>query len=181
MNRITVVGTVLLTVLVFAGCGSAQAGSSHTDSARIELDSLDGQVGQLRLLSVAVASPGARGSMHIAGDSAALFLSIANDGKAEDVLIGASADVTKQVVFRNGDDPPDPHLQVRVPPGGLAVLDEVTGPHLELFGLRETLRGGFSVPVTFEFRDAGSVTLKVPIRTYTDVPVDRIPQPLSVG
>jgi copper(I)-binding protein len=181
MNRIGVVGAILLALLVLAGCGSEQTGSSNLDRTRVGLDSVDGQVGGLRLLSVAIASPGARGSTHLAGDSAALLLTIANDGKAEDVLTGASADVAQQVIFRNGDGSPAPHLQVPVPSGGVAVLREVTGPHLELSGLRETLRSGFTVPVTFEFRDAGSVTLKVPIRTYTDVPVDRIPQPLTVG
>jgi periplasmic copper chaperone A len=181
MNRIGVVATILATLLALAGCGSVQPGSSNPDRQRSGLDSVDGQVGQLRLLDVAIASPGARGSMHIAGDSAALFLTITNDGRAEDVLTGARADLARQVVLVNGDGPPDPHLLVPVPPGGMTVLDEVTGPHLELSGLRETLRSGSSVPVTFEFRDAGSVTLKVPIRTYTDVPVDRIPQPLTVG
>jgi copper(I)-binding protein len=181
MNRIGVVGTILLTLLVLAGCGSAQASSPTLDRAGTGLDVVDGQVGQLRLLNAVIASPGARGSVHVAGDSAALLLSIANNGKVDDVLIGARADVAQQVVFRNGDGPPDPHLPVPVPPTGMAVLREVTGPHLELSGLRETLRSGSSVPVTVEFRDAGSVTLVVPVRTYTDVPVDRIPQPLSVG
>ena len=181
MNRIGTVGTVLLTLLVLAGCGSTQALSSTVDGARIGLDGVDGQVGDLRLLGVALASPGARGSMHVAGESAALLLTIANDGKAGDVLTGASTDVARQVVFRNGDGPPDPHLQVPLPPGDVAVLHQITGPHLELIGLRETLRSGSSVPVTFEFRDGGLVTLNVPVGTYTDVPVDRIPQPLAVG
>jgi len=180
MNRIGVAGTILLTLLVLAGCGSGSANSSNSDQARIGLDSVDGQVGQLRLLSVTVASPGARGSMHIAGDNAALLLTIANDGKADDVLTGASTDVAHQVVFRNGDGPPGPHLQVPVPPGGVAILREVTGPHLELSGLRETLRTGFFVPVTFEFRDAGSVTLKVPVSTYTDVRPDKYLEPVAV-
>ena len=176
MNRIGVAGTILLTLLVLAGCGSAQPGSAGLTS-----DSVDGQLGDLRLLGVTVDSPGARGSMHIAGDSAALLLSIVNDGKAEAVLTGASADVAQQVVFRNGDGPPVPQLQVPVPTGDVTVLREVTGPHLELSGLRDTLRTGSSVPVTFEFGTAGTVTLDVPIQTYTDVPVDRIPQPLTVG
>ena len=119
--------------------------------------------------------------MHIAGDDAALLLTIANDGKTEDVLIGASAEVAQQVVFRNGDGPPVPQLQVPVPAGDVTVLREVTAPHLELSGLRNTLRTGSGVPVTFEFGTAGTVTLDVPIHTYTDVPVDRIPQPLTVG
>jgi copper(I)-binding protein len=175
MNRIGIVGTILLTLLL-AGCGSTQPGS-----AAVGPEGVDGQLGDLRLLGVAIDSPGARGSMHVAGDSAALLLTVANDGKAEEVLTGASADVARQVVFRNGDGPPVPQLQVPVPAGDVAVLREVAAPHLELSGLRETLRAGSSVPVTFEFGTAGTVTLDVPVRTYTDVAVDRVPQPLTVG
>ena len=175
MNRIRVVATILLTLLL-AGCGSMQPGS-----AAARPDGVDGQLGDLRLLGVAVDSPGARGSMHIAGDDAALLLTIANNGKAEDVLTGASADVAQQVVFQNGDGPPVPQWQVPVPAGDVTILREVTAPHLELSGLQKTLRAGSSVPVTFEFGTAGTLTLDVPIHTYTDVAVDRLPQPLTVG
>ena len=173
MNRLGIVGTILLVLLVLTGCASVQTGAPALDRARIGLDSVDGQVGRLRLLSVSVASPGERGSLHLPGDSAALLLTIANDGKAEDALTGASADVANRVVFRNGDASPRSHLRLHVPAGGVAVLREVTGPHLELSGLREELRSGFSVPVTFRFRGAGVVTLSVPVRTYTDVRPDR--------
>src|SRR3954469_8263913 len=100
MNRIGVVGTLLLALLLLVGCGTAQTGSPNLDRSRIGLDSVDGRGGQLRLLSVSVASPGGRGSIHIAGDDAALLLTIANDGEADDVLTGASADVARQVVSR---------------------------------------------------------------------------------
>jgi len=173
MNRLGVVGTILLILLVLGGCSVGQTGSSNLNRARIGLDSVDGRLGQLRLLSVAIASPGTRGSVHIAADSAALLLTIANDGEAEDVLTGAGADVAEQVVLRDGDASADPRVEVPVPSGGVAVLREVSGPHLELTGLHESLRSGFSVPVTFEFRDAGQVTLEVPIRTYSDVRPDR--------
>jgi copper(I)-binding protein len=177
MTRIGVVAAILLTLLALAGCASSQAGSANLDRARIGLDSVDGQVGGLRLLSVAVASPGPRGSIHLAADSAALLLTIANDGEADDVLTGVSADVAEQVVLRDGDASPEPRVEVPVPPGGVAVLREVTGLHLELDGLDQTLRSGFSVPVIFQFRDAGTVTLEVPIRTYTDVRPDRFSTP----
>jgi copper(I)-binding protein len=173
MNRSRIIGTVLLACLVLVGCGAGRTGSTDLDRTRIGLDSVDGQVGQLRLLSVSIASPGTRGSLHIAGDSAALLVTIANDGRDEDVLTGASTDVADQVVFRDGDAPPDPAPRVSVPSGGVATVRDVIGQHLELSGLRERLRSGFSVPVTFEFRDAGAVTLEVPIRTYTDVRPDR--------
>ena len=173
MNRLGIVGTILLVLLVLTGCASVQTGAPALDRARIGLDSVDGQVGPLRLLSVSVASPGERGSLHLPGDSAALLLTIANDGKAEDALTGASADIAHRVVFRNGDASSRSHVWLHVPAGGVAVLREVTGPHLELSGLRENLRSGFSVPVTFRFRGAGVVTLSVPVRTYTDVRPDR--------
>ena len=180
MNRTAVVGAILLLLVALAGCGAGQAGTPNLDRARIGLDSVDGRVGELRLLSVAIASPGTRGSLHIAGDRAALLLTIANDGEADDVLTGAGAEVAEQVVLRDGDAPPDPRVEVSVPPGGVAVLREVTGPHLELAGLHEPLRSGFSVPVTFEIRDAGPVTLEVPIRTYTDVRPDRFTEPVAM-
>ena len=180
MNRTGVAGTILLVVLVLAGCGAAQYRSPDPDRAGTEFDGINGQVGQLRLLGVALASPGGRGSMHIAGDSAALLLTIANDGKAEDVLVGARADVAEQIVLRNGDAPPGPRADVPVAPGSVAVLREVAGPHLELSGLREALRSGSTVPVTFEFRGAGSVTLEVPVRTYTDVRPDKYLEPVAV-
>jgi copper(I)-binding protein len=181
VNRIGIIGATLLTLVVvlLSGCSSGQTASSDPlfSRTRTGLDSVDGQVGGLRLLGVAIASPGGRGSLHIAGDSAALLLTIANDGSAEDLLTGVRAEAAQQVVLRTGDASPDPNLHVAVAPGAVAVLREVTGPHLELSGLRETLVSGFSVPVTFQFRDAGSLTLEVPVRTYTDVRPDRFSTP----
>ena len=177
MNRTGVAVAALLALLVLAGCTSERADPPSLDRARIGLDSVDGRVGDLRLLSVSVASPGTRGSLHIAGDSAALLLTIANGGEADDELTGASAEVAEAVVLRDGDEEAEPRLEVPVPAGGVTVLREVSGLHLELTGLRGVLRSGFSLPVTFEFRDAGSVTLSVPIRTYTDVRPDRFTEP----
>ncbi|MFW3170959.1 copper chaperone PCu(A)C [Geodermatophilus sp. CPCC 206100] len=181
MNRTRLVGPLLVLLLALAGCGTGQVGTPDLDRARIGLDSVDGRVGPLRLLSVAIASPGTRGSLHIAGNSAALLLTVANDGEADDELTGVTAGVAEEVVLRNGDDEPAPRIEVDVPSGGVAVLREVTGLHLELSGLRETLRSGFSVPVVFEFRDAGSVTLEVPIHTYTDVRPDRFTEPAAAA
>lgn len=180
MNRTGVAGTILLLLLALTGCTSVQTASDpFFGRARIGLDSVDGEVGSLRLLSVSIASPGTRGSFHIAGDSAALLVTIANHGEDEEVLTGASTPVAEQVVLRDGDDAPNQDLQVSVPPGGVAVVRDVTGAHLELSGLQERLRSGFSVPVTFEFRDAGPVTLSVPIRIYDDVRPDRFSSPLA--
>jgi copper(I)-binding protein len=177
MKRIGAVATVLVTLLVLAGCGSVQAGSPHLDRAEIGPDGVSGQVGQIRLLDVSITSPGPRGSVHIAGDDAALLLTIANDGKAADVLIRAGADVARRTVFRDGDAAPNPRLEVPVASRSVAVLSEVTGPHLELTQLHQTLPSGSHIPVTFEFRDAGSVTLDVPVAAYADVRPDKYSAP----
>jgi copper(I)-binding protein len=171
MHRIG--AAALLTVVLLAGCG-VPSGSRNLERSRIGLDSVDGRVGDLRLLSVSIASPGPRGSTHLAGDTAALLLTVANDGQDDDALTAVDTDVAQQVVLRDGDGPAEERLDVAVPAGGVAVLREVSGKHLELSRLQETLRSGFSVPVTFEFRDAGTVTLQVPIRTYEGVRPDRL-------
>jgi copper(I)-binding protein len=161
---------LLVSLLASAGC-SVQTPSQGQDG-------VDGEVGRLRLLQVAVDSPGPRGSVHVAGNRAALLLTIANFGGSEDLLTGVSASVARQIVLRDGDsDEERTPLQVTVPASGAAMLDDVSGLHLELSGLWQTVRAGSRILVEFQFRDAGSVTLQVPVRRYTDVPVDRI----SVG
>jgi len=173
MHRTGAVAAVLLTAVLLAGC-AVRSGGTNLDRARIGLDSVDGRVGSVRLLSVSIASPGARGSTHIAGDSAALLLTVANDGRDDDALTDVTTDVAPQVLLRDGDGRGEERLDIVVPAGGVAVLREVSGEHLELFGLREALRSGFSVPITFRFRDAGTVTLQVPIRMYEGVRPDRL-------
>ncbi|WP_164704533.1 copper chaperone PCu(A)C [Blastococcus litoris] len=182
MKRIGTAATVVLVLLALAGCGVGPPGSDpFFGRARIGLDSVDGRVGPLRLIGVSIASPGTRGSFHVAGDSAALVLTIANHGGSDDVLIGASTPVAEEVVLRDGDGDagPDPDLDVAVPPGGVATVRDVLGEHLELSGLQERLRSGLSVPVTFDFRDAGPITLSVPVGTYTDVRPDRFSGPAA--
>jgi hypothetical protein len=67
---------------------------------------------------VYVASPGERGTTHIAGEGAELFLTLANDGDAPDTLVGVSSDAAAEVLFRDGDADPTSQIQVEVPVGG---------------------------------------------------------------
>ena len=109
MNRIAAVAATLLCLLALVGCGSLPS-SPNLDRARIGLDSVDGRVGELRLLSVSVASPGGRGSVHVAGDSAALLLTIANDGAADDELTGVATDVPDDAGPEPDDARPGPDV-----------------------------------------------------------------------
>jgi copper(I)-binding protein len=160
---------LVVVCLLGASCSGDEAAPSAgptTGSSRPDLDSVEGEVGDLRLLHVYIASPGQRGSPHDPGDGADLLLTVANDGTAADVLSGASGDAAEQVVFRDGDLTATSPPHVAAPAGGVASLQDVSGPHLELSGLTQELRSGGSVPVTFTFATAGSVTLQVPVATY---------------
>jgi copper(I)-binding protein len=164
----------LAAVLVAAPLGAcsrerADSGAPAASTGRT-LDSVDGQVGSIRVLHAYVATPGERGATHTAEDGAELLLTVANDGAAADELVAVTSDAADEVLFRDGDADPTAELAVEVPPGGVAVLRDVDGTHLELAGLREELRSGSRLAVTFEFRDAGPVTLQVPVATYVATP-----------
>jgi copper(I)-binding protein len=168
-------GLVLAAVVVLllgTSCGRERTtprAATPTTFGR-NLDSVDGQVGTIRLLHVYVASPGDRGTTHIAGEGAELFLTLANDGDAPDTLVGTHSETAAQVLFRNGDADPTPQIQVEVLAGGVAVLREVTGPHLELAELAEPLRSGTRLAITFDFENSGPVTLNVPVAVYNGRP-----------
>ncbi|WP_222269343.1 copper chaperone PCu(A)C [Modestobacter marinus] len=162
----------VVVVLLGTACSRERATPSASTSTTFSrnLDSVDGQAGTIRLLHVYLASPGERGTTHIAGAGAELFLTLANTGDAPDTLIGASSEVAGQVLVRDGDAEPTPQLRVEVPPGGVAPLRLDTGPHLELVDVAEPLRSGTRVSITFEFQSSGSVTLPVPVAVYDGRP-----------
>lgn len=169
---------LLIVGLVGAGCGEDEAehGSPLSPSVgRPDLDSVEGQVGDLRLLHVYIASPGERGGTHTPEGGAELLLTVANDGDADDTLSAVSSEEAAEVVLRQGGEAATSSIDVPVPAGGVADLQDVAGPHLELTGLREELRSGTSVEITFTFTGAGSVTLQVPVATYDPAAVSSTP------
>ena len=90
-------------------------------------------------------------------------------------LAARLADAFAEVVLRQGGEAATSSIDVPVPAGGVADLQDVAGPHLELTGLREELRSGTSVEITFTFTGAGSVTLQVPVATYDPAAVSSTP------
>ena len=174
-SRHRITGLVFVAVVVLllgTSCSRERATPSASTSSAFgrNLDSVDGQAGTIRLLHVYVASPGERGTTHIVGEGAELFLTLANGGDDPDTLVGTHSEAAAQVLFRNGDTDPTPQIEVEVPAGGVAGLREVTGPHLELVELAEPLRSGTSLAITFEFEDSGPVTLNVPVAVYNGRP-----------
>ena len=95
---------LLIVGLVGAGCGEDEAEHGSPSVGRPDLDSVEGQVGDLRLLHVYIASPGERGSTHTPEGGAELLLTVANDGDADDTLSAVSSEEAAEVVLRQGGD-----------------------------------------------------------------------------
>ena len=89
------------------------------------------------------------------GGSASLFVGLFNNNRADDKLVAVAATgAAASVTIKDGS--------VTIPSAGAANL---TGPEpaLVLKDLTRPLAGGQSVPVTFDFANAGAVTLNVPV------------------
>jgi copper(I)-binding protein len=100
------------------------------------------------------------GSTVPAGSSAGLFVSFYNGGNASDTLVSVKAAGTTPSISLPGGS-------VALPANATPV--NLTGPKPEMVleNLSKSLRGGSSIPVTFDFSQAGSVTLQVPVEAQS--------------
>jgi copper(I)-binding protein len=96
------------------------------------------------------------GSVLPSGSAAGMFVSLYNGGSSSDTLLSATAAGTAGSISLSGGTVP---LAVNAAPVNL------TGPEpkVVLEDLSQPLRGGTYIPVTFDFRHAGTVTLQVPV------------------
>ncbi len=122
-------------------------------------DSNYGQIGDLRLLHVHLASPPSEGWPP--GASVALHLTVANDGAASAGIVAVTTPAARRVALTT--DPGDTgQVRLVVAAGSTLSLQEGDPEHLVLVELVGVLRGGLSVPVTFTLDTGESVTLAVP-------------------
>ncbi len=108
------------------------------------------------------------GSTLPAGSSASLFMSLFNDGQTEDTLEGATAAGAASVTLAGGTVALPSQIPVNLTgPQPSAVLNNLSAP----------LASGGYVKVTLQFKNAGPVTLQVPVEpqaffwsTYSPAP-----------
>jgi copper(I)-binding protein len=145
---------LVATVVTLAGCGTT--GPPEFLKTR---DSNYGQIGDVRLLHVHVATPPREGWQP--GGTAPLHLTISNDGATEVTLTGISSPGAARVVHEAAGGATE---TVRIPaePGETVSLQENDTERMALEGLTERLRSGLTIPVTFALDTGESVTLAVP-------------------
>jgi len=100
------------------------------------------------------------GSTLPSGSSAGLFVSLYNSGSSSDTLVSATAPGTAGSISLSSGTVPLPANAAPV---------NLTGPEPEvvLEGLTQPLRGGSVINVTFDFAQAGTVTLPVPVEAQS--------------
>lgn len=189
MKRVAAAVAGLVTVLVVAGCGAGQ--DTQTDSIQPSVNGALGQVGPIMIRDAQFA-PGGKNGVVASGGDAELRLTIINTGNADDELTEVTSPVAEDVEI-TGDRSLVSRRAIQVGGGGGAITQSspttptstsapgsstarpttsVAGPkavaelgkaRIVLKGLNGALDPGKTYPVTFVFRDAGSVTIDLPI------------------
>jgi copper(I)-binding protein len=101
------------------------------------------------------------GSTVPSGSSASLFVSLYNGGSSSDTLVSATAPESAGSISLSGGS-------VALPADAAPVNLTGPSPQVVLENLTKPLTGGSTIPVTFDFQHAGTVTLQVPVEPQSD-------------
>jgi len=142
--------------LTLSGCAAGKYSQTAVQVAAI--DGANATVGDIAVLNARLAPT--EGEDYPAGSDARLLLWISNDGLDADSLSGVSTTAAESV--RIGGDPT---LQGQT----LTDFSTEAGTRLTVTGFLQDQYYGVSIPVTFSFANAGTVTVNVPI----EVPLTR--------
>ncbi len=151
LPRRLALAAVAALIPVLAGCEAGN--NAPTLQFHYPTDAAGTAVGQLSIRNVFVLGAPLGFSLH-KGQSASLFLALVSDGRA-DTLTSITA--------------PGTATSVALPAGGIPVRYQhpvlLTGPKPTVFltNLIRSLRGGTDIKLVLNFRNAGPVTLVVPV------------------
>ena len=151
---------------LLAGCGTGQlAQTAHLPSA---VDGAQGQIGPIAVRNVTLVFPKGVG-YYRRGEDAPLTAVIVNTGETEDELTSARTPYAEAVQIE-GQRTLAPQLTLHAIAPSTAAGQSTGGAELgqgevaiKLVNLADDVRPGKTVPVTFLFRQAGELTLDVPI------------------
>jgi hypothetical protein len=146
--------------LVLSGCAAGQYAQTADQVAAI--DGANGTIGDIAVLNARLA-PTER-EKYPAGSDARLLLWISNDGLNPDALSSVSTSSASSVKITG-----DP----AVPGQTLADFATDQGTEVTVTGFLQDQFYGQSIPVTFNFKNAGSLSLNIPIQVPEQRSTDR--------
>ncbi len=154
-------------VLALSGCGTGP--EAFTSQHVTAVNGSSGEVGPIALRDTVFAYPGGANAFgYRPGEEVPVGVTIVNQSDTPDQLIAVTSPVAGSVRVAGRTVIPG-HDAVTTPTDASSLGAE--GPQLRivLTDLREPIRPGLNTPVTFVFRQAGEVTLAVPINAPTEV------------
>ena len=193
--------------LVLSGCGAGQMAATRQQGAQA-IDGSNGGVGPMLVRNVVLSYPENATSLYPEGADAPMELVIVNEGNQPDTLVSVSTPAARKVLIQGNTQIPggtaftvitvdEPHTSPILPGPPLPLprpqqpsapaAPEADSPvrlgfgelRIVLVDLIRPIRAGESVPVTFLFRNAGDVTVPVPIansgRTREEIRAPRDP------
>ncbi|MGH3753524.1 MAG: copper chaperone PCu(A)C [Pseudonocardiaceae bacterium] len=160
--------------LALAGCGAGQI--TQTDSQVAAVDGAYGDIGTtiadigttIALRDVRIPSAPSANGTYPAGSSVPVLLTIANQGTSADELISVTSPAASQVLVVGTTTIP-PGTNVTSTLGSTQPTSPLVVGQLRIvLNTTRPLPAGLNTPVTFVFRDAGEVTLPVPMAAPAD-------------
>lgn len=155
-------GVALLISLAGCGAGDPKPGP-EVAGGNAGVDESAGP--DLKVLDVELEFPAGDG-IYQAGDDADLYVAISNTGSAPDTLL----DVTGADFHDARIGPSGPGTSIGVPGNDTVFVGAEGEPTVTLVDLSRSLRSSQSIPVTFVFQRAGSLTVDAVVTPEGDTP-----------
>jgi periplasmic copper chaperone A len=152
----------LAAALVLVGCSAGQI--TQTDHQLSAVDGASGAVGNtIALRNVFIPFPPNQNGTYPAGSTVPVILTVINQDTSPDQLIGVSSPAASQAVVLGTTQIPPGTTVTSTAGGGVPTSPLVVGELRVLLTTKQPLRAGLNTPLTFQFRNAGSITLPTPM------------------
>lgn len=158
--RLIPVAVGLGMALAVTGCGASQF--SQTASQVAAVNGAEGNAGQMLIRNAELRFP-TSGQKYAAGSDATLELTIVNGGDKADQLLKVSSPNAGGANVSGQSTIPARFAVSSDQTGGAASGSQAGKIRIALTGLTQDVTPGQKIAVTFLFRDAGPVTMQLPI------------------
>ena len=150
----------LIVALPLVGCAAGQI--TQTDHSVAAVDGVSGNVGVIALRDVSIPYPQNQNGTYSAGSTVPVLLTIINQGSDPDSLITVSSPIASNAAVLGTTQIPG-GTTVTSTTGSGSTSPLVVGELRVLLTTNQPLRAGLNTPLTFQFRNAGKITLPVPM------------------
>lgn len=148
--------------LALMGCSAGQI--TQTDSQVAAVDGTSGDLGNtIALRDAQIPYPSNPNGTYPAGSIVPVLVSIINQGDSTDELVGVTSPAASQVLVLGTTQIPPGTTVASTAGSTVQISPVVVGQLRVLLTTTRPLRAGLNTPLTFQFRNAGQLTLPVPI------------------